>query len=234
MYQIGICDDGQQVCSQIEKAILNYRNTHHIELNIQIWYTGERLVEYLSCGNHLDILYLDIELVKMNGIDIGTFIRNQLKNHTMQIIYISGRQSYAQQLFKIQPMDFLIKPFRETEIEETLKLALHIVGNNQKRFEFQNGKEYYYIPYGDIFGFISEGRRIRIITSGGEKVFYGKLKEIQKELPEEFMAIHKSYIVNRQHIRRYTYEEVELDDGRILVISQVQRKHVREKLLKEL
>ena len=61
-----------------------------------------------------------------------------------------------------------------------------------------------------------------------------ELKNIIKELPEDFLVIHKSYVVNKQRIARYTYETVELDNGRVLTISQAQRKQVREKLLKEL
>lgn len=146
----------------------------------------------------------------------------------------TGKQSYAQQLFKVQPMDFLVKPIEEEKIEETLALALKIVGRNTKRFEFQLGKEYYYVSYGDILCFVSDGRKVRLLTTSGEKEFYGKLKNIIKELPEDFLVIHKSYVVNKQRIARYTYETVELDNGRVLTISQAQRKQVREKLLKEL
>ena len=172
---------------------------------------------------------MDIELFEVSGIDAGIFIRKQMENHTMQIIYISGKQSYAQQLFKVQPMDFLVKPIEEEKIEETLALALKIVGGNTKRF-----KEYYYVSYGDILCFVSDGRKVRLLTTSGEKEFYGKLKNIIKELPEDFLVIHKSYVVNKQRIARYTYETVELDNGRVLTISQAQRKQVREKLLKEL
>ena len=56
-----------------------------------------------------------------------------------------------------------------------------------------------------------------------KKEFYGKLKNIIKELPEDFLVIHKSYVVNKQRIARYTYETVELDNGRVLTISQAQR-----------
>ena len=79
----------------------------------------------------MDILYLDIELFEVSGIDAGIFIRKQMENHTMQIIYISGKQSYAQQLFKVQPMDFLVKPIEEEKIEETLALALRLSGETQ-------------------------------------------------------------------------------------------------------
>ena len=105
----------------------------------------------------------------------------------MQIIYISGKQSYAQQLFKVQPMDFIVKPIEEEKIEETLALALKIVGRNTKRFEFQLGKEYYYVPYGDILCFVSDGRKVRLLTTSGEKEFYGKLKILSRNCRKIFL-----------------------------------------------
>lgn len=234
MYQIGVCDDGKSTCTFIENTVLKYGETKNIKMNVQVWNSGEELCDYLEAGEQLDILYLDIELFEVSGIDAGIFIRKQMENHTMQIIYISGKQSYAQQLFKVQPMEFLVKPISEEQIEETLALALKIVGRSIKRFEFQLGKDYYYVPYGEILCFVSDGRKIRLITTSGEMEFYGKLKNIIEELPEDFLVIHKSYVVNKQRIARYTYETVKLDDGRELPISQAQRKQVREKLLKEL
>ena len=231
MYQIGICDDGKNTCAFIEDVVLKYGKKRNVKMDIQVWNSGEELCAYLETGKQLDILYW-ISNCLMSGIDAGIFIRKQMENHTMQIIYIS-KQSYAQ-LFKVQPMDFLVKPIEEEKIEETLALALKIVGRNTKRFEFQLGKEYYYVSYGDILCFVSDGRKVRLLTTSGEKEFYGKLKNIIKELPEDFLVIHKSYVVNKQRIARYTYETVELDNGRVLTISQAQRKQVREKLLKEL
>ena len=128
MYQIGICDDGKNTCAFIEDVVLKYGKKRNVKMDIQVWNSGEELCAYLETGKQLDILYLDIELFEVSGIDAGIFIRKQMENHTMQIIYISGKQSYAQQLFKVQPMDFLVKPIEEEKIEETLALALKIVG----------------------------------------------------------------------------------------------------------
>ena len=52
-------------------------------------------------------------------------------------------------------------------------------------------------------------------------------------LPSEFISIHKSYVVNREYIVRYTYETVEMADGTVLNISKANRKHVRERILQE-
>lgn len=233
MYTIGICDDGENVCTVIEKMLLQYARERNIRVDTYVWYSGEKLRDYLEAGNHLDILFLDIELFRMTGIEVGNYVRKQLDDMGMQIVYISGKSSYAQQLFKTQPLDFLVKPISQAEINETMETAVRIIKKKEERFEFQQGKEYYYVSMGDIVYFESKGRKIKVITRKSTFEFYGRLKEIAKRLPEEFVVIHQSYIVNRDYVFRYTYEMVELVDGTILTISPAKRKLVRNRILRE-
>ena len=79
-------------------------------------------------GNPLDVLLLDIELWKMTGIEAGSFIRNRLEDRRLQIVYISGKASYAWSLFKTQPLDFLVKPIRQEQVDE-VKANLTITGD---------------------------------------------------------------------------------------------------------
>lgn len=233
MYHIGICDDGINICSSIENMLLQCGAEKNIQLDINIWYTGEGLKDYLEQGNHLDILFLDIELFRMTGIEVGDYIRNQLDDMGMQIIYISGKATYAQQLFRTQPLDFLIKPISQSRIRDVLEMAVRVLKKKNERFEFRQGKDYYYVPMGDIVYFVSEGRKVKIVTMKETYEFYGRLKEIAKELSEDFIVIHQSYIVNEEYFFRYTYEMVELTDGTILTISPANRKQVRERILRE-
>lgn len=233
MYRIGICDDGINICSLLEDMILHYTNEKKMKADINVWYTGEGLLKYLKQEGSLDILFLDIELFQLTGIEVGSFIRNKLEDRGMQIIYISGKASYARQLFKTQPTDFLVKPITQSQVNEVLGLAIKIIGRNAEKFEYQNGRDYYYVPYGEIIYFVSEGRKIKIVTQQEEKEFYGKIKELKKELPSEFLLIHQSYIINTLHVARYTYEMVELTNGTVLTVSKAHRKKVRESLLRE-
>ncbi len=233
MYHIGICDDGKNFCASMEEMILHYIREKEVPVEIKIWYTGEGLLDYLDKDGHIDILFLDIELFQLSGVEVGDYIRNRLGDRKMQIIYVSGKPSYALQLFKNQPMDFLIKPIGQPQINETLNLAVKILGKNTGKFEFQCGRDYYYIPFCEIMYFASDGRKIRVVSIQEEKEFYGKLKDVADNLPQEFIVIHKSYVVNRNHIARYTYEIVELIDGTVLTISKANRKQVREKILQE-
>lgn len=233
MYNIGICDDGKNICASIENMLLQCAKEQNILVDINVWYTGEGLQDYLAAGNHLDILFLDIELFKMTGIEVGEYIRKQLDNMGMQIVYISGKPSYAQQLFKTQPLDFLVKPISQDQINDTMETAVRIIKKKEERFEFQQGKQHYYVPMGDIVYFESEGRKIRVVTLKETFEFYGRLKEVAKRLSEDFIVIHQSYIVNKEYVFRYTYEMVELVDGTMLTISPANRKPVRDRILRD-
>lgn len=233
MYNIGICDDGENICTSIENMLLHCAKEKAIQVDVQIWYTGEGLRDYLAQGNHLDILFLDIELFKMTGIEVGSYIRNVLDNMGLQIIYISGKASYAMQLFKTQPMDFLVKPILQEHIDHAIDMAINIIAKRKERFEFRVGKDYYYIVMGDIVYFESKGKKIKIVTSQGIYETYGKLKDILKGLTDDFIMIHQSYVINKEYVLRYTYEMVELTNGTILTISKINRKQVRERILRD-
>ena len=71
MYYIGICDDGENTCFELERMILSYAEQKSMDLKTAVWYTGESLCNYLKEGNSLDVLFLDIELWKMTGIEAG-------------------------------------------------------------------------------------------------------------------------------------------------------------------
>lgn len=232
LYIIGICDDGENVCTSIEQMVLKYAQENNINVQTVIYNTGEGVCKYLEQGNYLDILFLDIELFQMTGIDVGNFIRNQLDDRNMQIVYISSAANYAEKLFKTQPMDFLVKPIEEKQLYEVLELAGKILQKRMFQFEYQSGKQYYRLPYKDIIGFFSEGRKIRILTETGVREYYGKLREIIPNLPNNFLVLHQSYVVNSNFIVRYAYEQVELADGTILTISKPNRNKIRRQILR--
>ncbi len=231
MYDIGICDDKKDFCSSVENMISEFAKERAIPIHIQIWYAGEEIRDYLAVGGHLDILFLDIELFKMTGIEVGRYIRNELNNMELQLIYMSRKPSCTQQLFRTQPMDFLLKPIAQEQINDTIATAIKIIKRKSVRFEFKQGREYYYIPRTDIVYFESSGRKIKIVSLQGIYEFYGRLKDIIKELSENFIEIHQSYIVNWEHVLRYSYDMVEMENGTILTISSQRRRKVRERVL---
>lgn len=229
MSNIAICDDDKSICSQIETIILLYEKTYGTKIDIQVYYSGEDLLSDLEQNIEIDLLFLDIELLSLSGIDIGNKIRKEHNNHSMQIVYISGNEKYAMNLFKIHPLNFLIKPFQKEDVFNCIELGIHLLNKVTGYFSYKSGFDNKKIPIKNIIYFESSNRKITIHTIHGEDSFYGKLDEIYDKVKEyQFLYIHKSYLVNYFSIAQFNYNTVTLENGITLTISQARRKEIRK------
>ena len=231
MYKIGICDDDKILCSVLEEQIYELSKEIEIKVEVEVWYSGESIQNDLKKGIELDLLFLDIELVQKNGIAVGNFIRNEMENMQTHIVYISSKESYAMQLFKVQPFDFLIKPVSNENIREVLIRSVKQKSRADTCFEYQKGNSVYRVPVKNIAYFMSMDKKIIIVKKDGKEEFYGKLKNIAKTLPADFLMIHQSYIINQAYVSEYSYEMVKMADGENLNISKPYRKETRSKII---
>ncbi|MCD7836630.1 MAG: LytTR family transcriptional regulator [Lachnospiraceae bacterium] len=112
-------------------------------------------------------------------------------------------------------------------------MAVKLIKKKDVKFEFKKGREYYYLYMGDIVYLISEGRKIKLVTLKGTYEYYGRLEDALNNLNKNFVLIHQSYVINKEHVLRYAYKDVEMADGTILSISPAKRKYVRRNILGE-
>ena len=73
-----------------------------------------------------------------------------------------------------------------------------------------------------------------MVTQDGEVIFWGKLKEVMLQTKEYFLAIHKSFLVNCDYVRQYSYTNILMEDGAVLNISKANRGKVRSQLLERM
>lgn len=232
MLKIAVCDDDKALCMQL-KGMLN-EIIENIEAEIIVFYTGEELCDLLNGGKRFDIIFLDIELCEINGVEVGRKIRNELNDEMTQIVYISAKDSYAMELFDIRPLNFLVKPLKKEKIESVLKTAKKFMVSSNQYYEYKIGNVNFNILTSDILYFESNGRKVKIIMKDDAKEYYGKLSEAEEMLKNsDFFFIHKSYFINFDHVIEYSYEYVKMSNNEILGISQNNRKAVREKLLQK-
>lgn len=231
VFYIGICDDENGTCTELESMLYQFGEKHGIKMEINVWYTGESLCDFLKQGNPVDLLFLDIELISMDGVRVGNFIREELKNLETIIVYISSKSSYAMQLFQVQPLCFLIKPLNADEVENTLLKSMRQYEIKNHNFEYYAKGNFCKIPYKKIIYFYSQNKKICIITNEEEIQFNGKLKSIVSVLPHNFAMIHQSYIINLDYILECSYELVKMYGGSLLTISHPYRKSVRERMM---
>ena len=101
--QIAICDDEDKICLQLKDILGSISDEKSVEFIIQIFQCGEDLCKSLKDKDY-DLIFLDIELPKINGIEVGKYIREKLNNEIVQIAYISAKTEYAMELFDYRPI----------------------------------------------------------------------------------------------------------------------------------
>ena len=228
MFSVAICDDEPIICTQFEKALVNYKEE---QINLDMFFTGEELIKSLVAGNYYDLIFLDIELGHINGVEVGKLIRDTLDNEKTQIVYISSKQEYAMELFEIRPMNFLIKPIDRKTILQNINKAIKLSGEYEKIFEFKYDRIIHRIPYTKILYFESRGRKTYIHSSDFSGGVYAKLDEIEISCPKNFTRIHQSYLINNIYISKYRSDSIVLTNGVEVPISKKYKKTVNQLML---
>ncbi len=228
MFRIAICDDEYALCSQIETIILENQNVFTEELEINVFYSGERLASFIQNEHDFDLIFLDIEMEGLNGLELGRKIREEMDNQTIQIVYVSGQKRYYKDLFDVRPMHFLSKPLETEKLIKDIKLAMKLNGCFSGVFSYQKSGQMHKLPIKDIIYFQSVNREIKIVTTTGAEFFYGKLREVKAQVEgHHFMQIHKSYLVNYEHVSTFKYDQTKMSNADCLPISQAKRKAIR-------
>jgi len=230
MFKIAVCDDIKVTCDELKEIILSKaKGALYENISVDIFYSGDALISDIGEGNLYDLIFLDIELGgKINGVEIGHIIRDEMDDYITQIVYISSKNNYDRQLFDVQPLHFLQKPIDVSKLLNDIKLAIKISGKENKIFEFKNLRNTVKVPYKDILYFESKGREISLVSCKMQYTFYDNIQELSKVLPDFFIYPHRSYLVNYELIACFKYEELIMSNGDIIPISRSKRKEIRK------
>lgn len=227
MFRVAVCDDDKTVCNTIENIIMNQRISDS-EIITEVFYDGKSLYDYIIKNDKFDLVFLDIEMECMDGIETGHALRNILKDDDVQIAYISSKSSYAMELFSVRPIDFLIKPVEDGKIEETLLKAISLCKKRNVMYEYRDNHNPACISVGRILYFEVRNRQIIIHTKDGIITHYGRMSDVVKKInSSKFILINRSVLVNYDAISEYRVDKIKLINSEELQISRGKQKEVQ-------
>ena len=231
MITCAMCDDELPFAEQLRSLVMAYAKKKRVELQAETFASAEELLEEIENGAGFERLFLDIEMRKMDGIDLGKKLRE--RSYQTLIIYVSGYDQYMRQLFEAEPFRFLSKPLKQEELENVLDKAFERISRfHRELFTIRFGKNVVNLLCRDIVYLESNKRKISVHTVRGEYEYYHKLDEAEEELlaiSADFVRIHKAYLVNMEHVEAFQYEKLAFRDGTILSISEAHRANVRSR-----
>lgn len=206
---VAICDDEVTHISQIENHLIQLKNTYS-NLKWKIFNSAEKLLEfYQRNGNKFNILITDIEMGKMNGVELANIIRN--KDQDIIIFFLTSHRDYAIQCFRAEPMNFWLKPLSFDVMNTDFQRAYKRINQSKKFITIIEKRQVYEVRYNNIVYLEKWERKTVIYTKSYEYRTNKSLADFQKELDSNiFVRVNQSYIVNMQYIKELSDTDLQL------------------------
>lgn len=147
--------------------------------------------------NSIDVIFLDINMPKLDGIAISRVI-NTLKQKPL-LVFISAYKDYALEAFEVAAFDYILKPYSEARITDTLNRLEGYTAEKctNNRITIWKNEKLYVINTNDIYYCKAHEHEVFIYTKSDEYKITSSISELYKKLPQDiFFKSHRSYIVN--------------------------------------
>ena len=203
---IAVVDDEKVIREDICKLIEKQRP----ESRVEAFSTGEEL---LASQGRFDIVFLDIQMDGMNGIEAARSLRE--RQDEIVLIFITGIKEYVFDAFDLYAFQYLLKPLDEKKFAEVLDRAVKEAGRKkEKRGIFIKARNLT-LAQTDILYIESRGKKVEIHTARDEESIeiYAAMDELEGQLGEDFYRCHRAYIVNMAYITEYGGDSILLTNG---------------------
>ncbi len=226
---IAVCDDEQFMCDMLEEKIKE-------ALPNAVVYKFSSGKELLNRAVQIDILFLDIQMTGMDGMETARLFRRDYKQTL--IIFITAAPEYVFQAFDVGAFHYLVKPLSDDKFREVLGNAVHEI-ENRKTGSGEPDEEYMMIQAGGVHTKIllkeiiyAEvfNRKVIIHTVSGDTEYYGKLSDLEKKAGEDFFRPHRSYLIHFKYVLRYDAASIVMEKGTALIAKQNYPKFVKQYL----
>ena len=221
-----ICDDDARETEKLKSIIQQHLELNALDVDIYQTDSGESLVrKYSDEKFQFDIIFLDIEMKTLNGVETAKKIRNV--NKDIIIIFVTGYSEYVYEGYDVHAFNYILKPYKKEKIIRILDESLSEIKaleNNFLLLDLPN-KGLYKIKCSDIIYFKSDRRKVIAVTSDKQYSYYEKLSNLEKKLFKSFVRIHQRYLVNIAFIDFITTNEVSIN-GNLLPISRQRHNEV--------
>lgn len=216
-YKIAICDDKDADVQYISSLVALWASKDNMQIQINTFPSAEAFLFNYAEQQDYDILLLDIEMKKMDGVTMAKNIRKE--NEYVQIVFITGYSDYISEGYEVSALHYLMKPVHKDKLFEVLERAIEKHKKNERVLNLELSGEMVRVPFYEIR--YLEVRQNYVTIHGKQDYTLKKtLGEFETELDERFFRTGRSYIINLTYIQRVTKNDVYLSDGSVIPLPR--------------
>ncbi len=219
MIKVAVCDDEETMVSDLKEKITCYLNMKSRKFKIDTFPDAKSL---LRKDAHYDIIFLDIQMEGINGMEAAKKLREAGKESFLVFVTISPE--YVYDAFEVEASDYLLKPISPKRFSRTMERILHYISDQKKHcLSIQKGPYCQFVRFEDIIYFEIINRIIYVHTQHEVLDYYYKIEELEKQLDSCFFRCHRSYLVNLRYVCSCDKGMAHLENGERIPISRLRQ-----------
>lgn len=224
--RIAFCDDDSRLTDLLRSHAKAWAASTNTNLECKTFNSSEDFLLSWTSPDMFDVIFLDIKMQSLSGLDLARIIRSI--NNQVSIVFITAYSEYALDGYSVDATSYLLKPVSQkvfSECMDRLVNKMTLVG--RKPFFFESGGTTIKLHYNEIVYFEARSHTILVHTLTDTMKFRARISDLEKMLEheDEFIRIHRSFLVNLTQIREMNKSEVLMENGDRLSVS---RSYARE------
>ncbi|MBO6155615.1 MAG: response regulator transcription factor [Lachnospiraceae bacterium] len=234
--KVAACDDEKEFVDEIAKMIEVYANEEHTDL--QVWkYTDplELIAEVQQDTSAYDIIFIDIDMPKLRGIELSKMIREV--NEDVVICFVTSMPNYTREAYDVGAIGYIDKPYSYVELKKIMRRAEAEVlykydeeAAEEKYISIKNGQKTFYLNVNNILYVEKQRNKCLFHMTDSEYICYDSLKNVAQKLDDErFMFSHQGYIVNIEYVKNVLDDVVALSQHVEVPMSRRYKPAIKQK-----
>lgn len=237
MFRIAICDDNQEEALQIFQLIQQYQELHReLDIQTEIFFTGQDVMNSLDFGNSYDIFLLDIMMPSIDGLTVAKFIRK--KQIISTIIFLTYSPDYSLEAYGVKAMQYILKPITYEKLLAPLEDSMQIINKlAATMISVNTANGLVQIRISNITYIECTNRILYIHLIDGNMI---KSRNIRGAFEQEMAVLlkdsrfarpHQSFIINMTYAQRLSAHEFIMEDSSTVPISQKRYSEIKKQYL---
>ena len=229
---IAVCDDDKFYLDKIQSIISGILSQRRISFFLDTYQSGEAFMQEMASLQKYDLIFLDIEMQGTNGVEIARKIRKN--NFEMAIVFVTVMMGEMCKGYSVGAFRYILKDEITEGIHECLEAFFYKEENKERMMEFPcvGGTRKIRLKY--IIYLESQNHKVYIYLKNKEVLeIYERLDVLEKLIDsEEYVRVHKSYLVNMGYIHKIHGYQVHLREEMTIPVAKSRYGDVKEQYLR--
>ncbi|MDD3404446.1 MAG: LytTR family DNA-binding domain-containing protein [Hespellia sp.] len=220
MLRIAVCDDEKEYLEKIEASILNWMEGGDLPVRIYCFENGDDLLSALN-GITFDIIFLDIVMPLLDGMDTAREIRN--KDQNVKIIFLTSSPEFALDSYEVKAYNYLLKPISDLKLSAILDECSLASSQEPKNITLKTALGYQKLYFQNIEYIEAQNKKVLIFLRDNSILEVSQpLRSFEDQLTRNngFCKCHRSYLVYLPNVNHFSNNEIITRSGRSIPISR--------------